>query len=139
MRIRARPSRRRLDRVTINLASMIDVSFLILFYFMVAAMLDDRQSRLSTALQTEGGDAGPASDFQVQNIEVRLVDAKPAYRLGGRVLHSREELRQALAPLPRAPGVFVRVFGSVPVGFAVAAVQVAHDAGFEMVTYVPAD
>ena len=57
MQISPPPSRRRSDRVTINLASMIDVSFLLLFYFMVATMMDDRETRLSTNLQTQQGGA----------------------------------------------------------------------------------
>ena len=127
------------DRITINLASMIDVSFLLLFYFMVATILDDREKRLTTALQTQDpANAKAVSDFQTQNIEVRMVDSNPAYRLGARTLRDRRELALALENLPRSAGVFVRVFDDVPVGFAVAAVQVARDAGFEQVTYVPA-
>ena len=139
VRLRPRNSARRFDRVTINLASMIDVSFLLLFYFMVATMLEDREKRLSTALQTQSpASVKKTSDFQSQNIEVRMIDEAPAYRLGSRVLHDKRELAAALDPLPKSAGVFVRVFDDVPVGFAVAAVQVARDAGFEQVTYVPA-
>jgi len=139
VRIRVKPSRSRNDRVVINLASMIDVSFLILFYFMVGTMLEDRETRLSTALRTQSpGAAGSVGDFQTQNIEVRMVDDSPSYRLGERVMRGREDLLAALMPLPKGAGVFVRVFDDVPVGFAVTAVQVAHDAGFEQVTYVPA-
>src|SRR5437763_1372019 len=135
MRLRAHKTRRRFDRITINLASMIDVSFLLLFYFMVATMLEDREKRLSTALQTQSpSGAKAASDLQTQNIEVRLIDSQPAYHLGARTLHDKSELAAALAPLPKSAGVFIRVFDDVPVGFAVAAVQVARDAGFEQVT-----
>jgi biopolymer transport protein ExbD len=139
MRIRVRQPRRRFDRITINLASMIDVSFLLLFYFMAATMLEDRESRLSTGLQTQSpGAAGSLGDFQTQNIEVRVVDSAPAYVLGARVCRDRRELAAALAPLPKAAGVFVKVTDGVDVGFAVAAIQIARDAGFDQVTYVPA-
>jgi len=139
VRIRAPKNPRRLDKVTINLASMIDVSFLLLFYFMVATMLEDREKRLSTALQTQSpANAKAVSDFQTQNIEVRMIDSAPAYRLGAHTLHSKKELTEALEGLPKNAGVFVRVFDDVPVGFAVAAVQAARDMGFEQVTYVPA-
>ena len=43
----------------------------------------------------------------------------------------------ALEGLPTSVGVFIKVFDGVEVGFAVAAIQVARDAGFEQVTYVP--
>jgi biopolymer transport protein ExbD len=134
-----RKKKRSMDRITINLASMIDVSFLLLFYFMVATILEDREKRLTTALQTQSpANAKAVSDFQTQNIEVRMIDAAPAYRLGSRTLHDKRELATALEGLPTSAGVFVRVFDDVPVGFAVAAVQAARDAGFEQVTYVPA-
>jgi biopolymer transport protein ExbD len=139
MRIRVPPTRRRYDRITINLAAMIDVSFLLLFYFMVATMLEDRETRLSTGLQTQSpGAAGSVGDFQTQNIDVRVIDSAPAYQVGHRVLRERASLAEAIAPLPKGAGVFVKVYDDVPVGFAVAAIQVARDAGFEQVTYVPA-
>ncbi|HVP74103.1 MAG TPA: biopolymer transporter ExbD [Phycisphaerales bacterium] len=137
MRLAPKPSRRSSDRVTINLAAMIDVSFLLLFYFMVATMLSDRETRLSTNLQTQSGGSGSVGDFQTQNIEVRIVDGTPAYVVGMQVARDRQHLASVLAPLPKATGAFVKVFDGVNVGFAVTAVQTAHDAGFEKVTYVP--
>ena len=117
---------------------MIDVSFLLLFYFMVATMLEDRETRLSTGLQTQSpGDAGSVGDFQTQNIEVRIVDSAPSYVLGAHVCRTRADLAAALQSLPKGAGVFVKVFDGVDVGFAVAAIQIARDAGFEQVTYVP--
>jgi len=140
MRFRVPTTRRRgPDRVTINLASMIDVSFLLLFYFMVATMIHDRENRLSAGVQTQSqGAPGSVGDFQAQNVEVRTVEGAAAYLLGDRVCRDRGELAAALQPLPKKAGVFVKVFDDVDVGFAVAAVQVAHDVGFEQVTYVPA-
>ena len=139
MRIRRAPSRRGLDRITINLASMIDVSFILLFYFLVAAMFEDPENRLSTGLQTQSANAAtPTGDFQSQVIEVRMVENQPAYKIGQHVCRDRASLAAALAPLPKSQGAFVKVFDHVAVGFAVAAVQIAHDAGFEQVTYVPA-
>lgn len=137
MRIRVKPSHRRMDRVTINMASMIDVTFLLLFFFMVATVLGEQESRLSTALQTQSDGAGAAADFQPQNIEVRVIDGAPGYRIGAASCRDRSELADALEPLPKSAGVFIKVYDQVPVGFAVAAVQVARDAGFEKVTYVP--
>lgn len=139
MRIAVKSSRRRYDRITVNLASMIDVSFLLLFYFMAATMMEDRESRLSTGLKTESPNAAKtASDFQPQIIEVRPGESAPSYVLGSRTFGTRDQLASALQPLPKDVGVLVRVFDGVDVGFAVAAVQVARDAGFEQVTYVPA-
>lgn len=139
MRIRARPSRRRVDRIALNLASMIDVTFLLLIYFMVTMILQDREDHLSPTLKTERRDAsGAAVDFQPQRIEVLAENGREVYRLGRRVLGDRGQLAAALEPLPKSVGVFVVVHGGVSVGHAVSAVQIARDAGFEQVTYVPA-
>lgn len=139
MRIRARQSSRRASRITLNLASMIDVTFLLLIYFMVTMVLTTTEDRLSPTLQTQQENAsGAASDFQPQVVEVRLLDGAPAYRMGTRIFRDRAALLAAVQPLPKEPGLFVNVFDQVPVGFAVAAMQVARDAGFEQVTYVPA-
>ena len=124
--------------MTVNLTSMIDVSFLLLFYFMVANMMDDRETRLSANLQTQSGETGSQGDFQTQNIEVRVLEGSPAYVVGAHVCRDREQLLAVLRPLPKAAGAFVKVSDDVNVGFAVAAVQLAHDSGFEKVTYVPA-
>jgi biopolymer transport protein ExbD len=140
MRIRVRPSRRRLERITLNLASMIDVTFLLLAYFMLTMVITAREDHLSPTLQTQRESAsGEASDFQPQVIEVMVLDGAPAYRLGTRIFRDRAALTAALEGLPRSVGVFVKVYAGVPVGFAVAAIQVGRDAGFEQVTYVPTD
>jgi biopolymer transport protein ExbD len=140
VRIGRRPSRRRVDRITLNLASMIDVTFLLLVYFMVATVLSAPEDKLSPTLQARQEESsGAASDFQPQVIEVlRLADG-PAWRLGTVVIRERAVLLEALRRLPSDPGVFVQVYGGVDVEMAVAAVQAARDAGFDEVTYVPAD
>jgi biopolymer transport protein ExbD len=137
MRFHVKPGRRRLERVTINLAAMIDVTFLLLFFFMVASALDERESRLSAAVQTQGSGPSAAADFQSQAVEVAVIDGRPRYRLGERVVNDRIELAAVLQPLRKETGLFVKVGRDVPVGFAVAAMQVASDAGFTQVTYVP--
>jgi biopolymer transport protein ExbD len=138
MRNRIQKNRRGSDRVVMNLASMIDVSFLLLFYFMMATMIHDRENRLSAGLQTQAGGPGSLGDFQTQNIEVRLNGLTPIYAVGTNICTTREELRSILEPLPKSAGVFVQVHDDVPVSFAVSAVQTARDQGFEQVTYVPA-
>jgi len=59
------------------------------------------------------------------------------FRLGATDHADRAGLAAALAALPKERGLFVRVYGGVDVGSAAAAIQVARDAGFEAVTYVP--
>lgn len=140
MRFKQRKSKRRIDRITLNLASMIDVTFLLLIYFMVTTVLARPEDRLNPTLQTKQASAsGLSSDFQPQRVEVLLFEGGPAYRMVGRLYRSRSDLLAALTPLPKQPGVFIDVSDEVPVGFAVAAIQTARDAGFEQVTYVPAE
>lgn len=118
---------------------MIDVTFLLLIYFMVTTVLARQEDRLSPTIQTEKENAsGESSDFQPQVVQVLLMDGKPAYQLGPSTFRQKAELRRALESLPRTAGVFIRVHNQVPVGFAVAAIQAARDAGFDQVTYVPA-
>ena len=139
MRIRVHKSRRRIDRITLELASMIDVTFLLLIYFMVTMVIVAREDHLSPTLQTESvSSVGAEDDFQPQVIEVFAENGAPVYRLGLRVLSERADLASALEPLPRSVGIFVKVYDGVSVEFAVAAIQVARDAGFDQVTYVPA-
>ena len=137
MRFATRTSRSRDDRITLNLASMIDVTFLLLAYFMFTMAILAQEDHLSPTIKTVSEEAAQTSDFQPQRVEVLVLDGAPAYRLGERVMRSRGELAGALEPLPRTVGVFIDVNDGVPVGFAVAAIQLARDAGFEQVTYVP--
>lgn len=138
MRIRLKKSRRRSEKVTLNMASMIDCVFLLLSYFIVTTAMSKPEDKLSPMLQTQSRQAGQGSDFQSQRIEVLAVDGQPAYRMAAHTLRTREQLKEALQPLPRDAGVFVVVHDGVDVGFAVAAIQVARDVGFTQVTYVPA-
>jgi biopolymer transport protein ExbD len=137
MRVRHRPTRSRLERITLNLVSMIDVTFLLLIYFLLTTVFVQPEDRLSPLLQVRREAAAAASDFQPQVIDVIVHEGAPAYRLGSRLIRDRSELAAAIDPLLRAEGLFVQVHENVPVGFAVAAIQIARDAGFEPVTYVP--
>lgn len=118
---------------------MIDVTFLLLLYFMVTTVLAKPEDRLSPTLQTQRDSAvSRASDFQPQIVEVMRIDDAPGYRLGTGIFRDKAALTAALRGLPKAPGVFINVHDDVDVAHAVAAVQAARDAGFEQVTYVPA-
>jgi biopolymer transport protein ExbD len=123
----------------INLTSMIDCIFLLLAYFMVTTTLAVPEARLASNLRmVEGGRGGASADMQSQVVEAVVIDGRPAYRVGSRVLPSRDELAGVLRGLDRSAGLFVEVSNDVSVAFAVAAMQVARDLGFQPVTYVPA-
>lgn len=128
----------RRTEITLNLASMIDVTFLLLIYFMVSMISVMEEDSLNPALQTmrtEG--AGAMNDFQPQRLEVLSLDGRPVFRIGSRIMTDRASLVEMLRTLPKSLGVVVEVHEGVSVGFAVSALQGARDAGFEQVTYVP--
>ncbi len=126
--------------VTLNLASMIDVTFLLLLYFLVTTVLARPEDRLSSSLQTRSESAaGPTSDFQPQIVDVLQLDGRPAFRVGRQVLRDKASLSAVLRPLPKSAGLFVHVFDDATVGAVAEAFQAAMDSGFEQVTYVPAE
>lgn len=126
------------NRVPLNLASMIDVVFLLLIFFLFSSIITPSESQLTPNIQTQQvSSASRSTDFSPQVLSVEIIDGKPGYRIGSRVIATRSELLELLRELPHELGVFVRVSDSVPVGFAVGAIQCCRDAGFEKVTYVP--
>ncbi len=107
MRVRRKQSRRR-EPIVLNLASMIDVTFLLLLYFLVTTVLAMPEDRLSPTLRASSQSAaGPDSDFQPQIVEVRLLNGAPAYRLGTEVFHDRRALTAALEPLHKPSGLSI--------------------------------
>lgn len=117
---------------------MIDVTFLLLIYFIVTTVLTPPEAELTPALKVEQGVEQRTNDLEPQVITVKTQNSRPVYQLGDQVLFDRNQLATMLAKLPHEPGVIIRVEDSVTVGFAIAAVQEARLAGFERVTYVPA-
>ena len=63
--------------------------------------------------------------------------SKTAVSVSSSQVGDRSQLAMILVRLPNDPGIIIRVDDAVTVGFAIAAVQEARDAGFERVTYVP--
>ncbi len=137
MRFTPRKHKRHFRRL--ELTAMIDVIFLLLIYFLVSTTYTPPESQLEPALQAEKVNAGSAADFEPQVVEVVLVEGTPAFRIGQRVLRTKDELRAVLEQLPREGGVFVKGSNLVATEWATAALQAAYDAGFIRRTYVPMD
>ncbi len=116
---------------------MIDVVFLLLIFFMVTVSSTPAESDLSSALQQQNNN-GASSDFMPQIVSVERQGDRAVYRLGGHVMHTRDELTRILRELPKASGVVVKVANDVPVDAAATALQACKDAKFEKVSYVPA-
>ena len=138
MRFQPRASRTRIDRLTLNLASMIDVTFLLLVYFIVSTVMARPEDQLTSSIQTRDSEtSGAEIDYQPQVVEVVQLEGRSTYIIGDRMLHDLPSLTRVLENLPKEIGVFVRVSPGIPVEFALSAVQAARDAGFQQVTYVP--
>ena len=112
--------------LVMNMTSLIDVTFLLLVYFMTPTIQTQNQSA-----------GGSDADFQAQSVDVLLRDGVQVYQLGQQTMRTEQELRQRLSGLPLDLGVFIRAGDGVSVGFTMAAIQAARDAGFRQVTYVP--
>lgn len=125
-------------RSLLPMTPMIDVVFLLLIYFLVTATLTPSEAQLSSALQADRTGAGSMADLQPQVIRVEMIEGTPGFRIGSRVMRTKEELRALLLQLPKEGGVFIRVADDVPVSSPAAAIQAAKDAGFRKVSYVPA-
>jgi biopolymer transport protein ExbD len=127
-------------RVVLSMSSMIDVTFLLLAYFLLTTIVTQREDRLSPNLAIDRSSAGTSEqDLEPQVLEVALRDGVVTWSIGTRVFTERDELRAALEELPKAPGLFVRVLEGPTVAAAAAAIQCGRDAGFREVTYVPVE
>ena len=117
---------------------MIDVTFLLLIYFILTTVFTLPEDKLSPALKIEDGSASQEQEFEPQIVTVTIQGTEPAYVIGEQVIRNREQFATIISKLPREPGIIIRVDDAVPVGFAIAAIQESRNAGFERVTYVPA-
>ncbi|MSR40711.1 MAG: hypothetical protein EXS10_02275 [Phycisphaerales bacterium] len=135
MRFR-RVSSERDRKPEINLAAMIDATFLLLSYFIFTQSASSREAQLDPNLATQRG-SERRTDLEPQNVDVLEEGGVRLYRIGGATYMDKASLTEALRALNPEDSVFVRVRDGVDFGFAATAVQAAHDAGYTSVTYVP--
>ena len=113
--------RRSINKAALNLSSMIDVTFLLLIYFIVTTVFTPPENTLSPALKLEEGSASQEQDFEPQIVNVQLEGEVPTYVLGAQIMFTRNELSSVISKLPVEPGLIIRVHDNVPVGFAITA------------------
>ena len=116
---------------------MIDVTFLLLIYFIITTVIATPEDALIPALKAEKSSTVSQDNFEPQIIHVTTVNSEPVYQLGDRSFVDRQQLAIVMKKLPKDPGVIFRVDNNVSIGFAIAAIQEARNTGFEKVTYVP--
>ena len=134
----ANANRRGINRAALSLSSMIDVTFLLLIYFIVTTVLAKPEDQLNPALMLEQSSVVNESLMDPQIIYVQTINLQPVYTIGSQQFSDRSELASVLQALPKSPGIIIKSDDSVTVGFAVSAIQESRDAGFTKVTYVPA-
>lgn len=122
----------------LNLASMIDATFLLLSFFIFTTGAGSNESKLSPNLRVQQG-TDAKDDLEPQVVEVlKGTGGAVVFRVGSVDYPDRAALAKGLEGLSKDRGLFVRVYAGIDVGSAAAAIQVGRDAGFEAVTYVPA-
>lgn len=124
--------RRRAPMLALNLATMLDATFLLLAYFIVTAAVERPEERLEAIVS--GAAAADPRDLEPVVIEV---GGESLYRVGERAIADRVELESVLRRLdPRTP-LRLRPQPGPPVEAIAAALQAASDAGFAGVSYDP--
>lgn len=121
------------------MSSMIDVTFLLLIYFLVTTVLTPPEDELNPALEVQEGAGESSDELEPQIVDVVKRGNDEIYLIGSQSIQSRDALFDVLSKLPHEPGLIVKVDGTTSVAFALAAIQEARNAGFEKVTYVPAN
>ncbi len=126
--------------VEMQMTSMIDVTFLLLIFFMATSGFQQTERELNPAIKVNK----PASTKATSRVEPAIIDVGKAtggayvYKLGGREFSDPAELETVLRKLEsKGDGAFVRAEDDAPFNMAAAAIQAAKQAGYVGVSYVP--
>ncbi|CAG1009517.1 hypothetical protein PHYC_03712 [Phycisphaerales bacterium] len=120
------------------LVAFIDVILFLLLYFVMVADLTPEESHLASSLKTDSKGPAQATGLLPQILLVETSAGKVRYRMGDRVMDTRESLDTFLSSLPKAAGIVVKVKGDVSVEAAATALSAGKRAGFTKISYVPA-
>lgn len=138
MKLSSRKLNRR-NRVELSMTSMIDVVFLLLIFFMTTASFVKTERNLDTNIKSQEASSAAASDLEPAIVEVVNLEGIYLYRIGGRTMQTASELTEVLRQFPsKLDGAYVKVSNDVPFQHAAAAIQACKDAGYDLVSYVPA-
>ncbi|MBL9120219.1 MAG: biopolymer transporter ExbD [Phycisphaerae bacterium] len=134
-----RSRRTRLDptQLRLPLIALIDVVLFLLFYFIIAGNIDNEENELAATLALVGTAPSEESQAKAHMLAVTADVIGPAYRIAGAEVRARDELLGILRGLPKEVGVVIRSSPTIPFEMVAGAMQIAHDAGFERITYLP--
>jgi len=136
MKVGIRATRSSRGPISLGMTSMIDATFLLLSYFLFTTAIAEKESQLSSDV------TGVRVEQRLPTLSPQIVDvdsdtAGTLFKIGAHEFRSRDELSALLRRLPREAGIVIRVHPRPDVAAVAAAMQAAHDAGFEKVSYVP--
>jgi biopolymer transport protein ExbD len=127
--------------VEMQMTSMIDVTFLLLIFFMATSSFVKAERELNPNIKVNK----PAATKTTSHVEPAIIDIVRGeggfvYKLGGREFKSADELLAVLRQLEnKGEGAFVRADDAAPFDMAATAIQTCKSAGFIGVSYVPRD
>jgi biopolymer transport protein ExbD len=123
----------------LQLTSMIDVTFLLLIFFMITSSFHKAERELDPLVKVDrlAAKAKPALR-QPAIIDIVAVGPQFVMRLGGRDFTTAQPLVEVLQQLDsREEGAVVRVPPEAPFELAATAIQACKSAGYTQVSYVP--
>jgi biopolymer transport protein ExbD len=138
MKLTSRKSQRG-SKIELAMASMIDVVFLLLIFFMTTASFVKTERELDSAIKVKKKSVQQTPrDLQPAIVDIVRGDMGFVYRIGSRDMATAEELTDVLRQFDnKADGAFVRVSDEAPFQMAAAAIQACKSANFLTVSYVP--
>lgn len=125
--------------VELQMTSMIDVTFLLLIFFLVTSAFMPTERDLDPGIKVNK----PSAAEVTSHVEPAIVDIVQAegrfvYKLGGREMNTAAELLDVLRKLDnKGEGAFVRTEDAAPFDMAARAIQSCKSAGFINVQYIP--
>jgi biopolymer transport protein ExbD len=124
--------------VDMQMTSMIDVTFLLLIFFMTTSGFTVAERELDPGIKTDKPAANRPSAVEPVIVDIAKSGSRFVFKLGGRELDSLEELTRVLRRLEnKGNPATVRTTDDSPFDKAAAAIQACKDAGFHNVQYVP--
>jgi biopolymer transport protein ExbD len=125
--------------VEMQMTTMIDVTFLLLIFFMATATFFPAERELSPAIKVnKPSSAQSSSHVEPAIVDIVRGDSGYMYKLGGREFATADELLAVLRRLEnKNDGAFVRATNDAPFEMAATAIQTCRAAGFIGVSYVP--
>ncbi len=126
--------------VEMQMTSMIDVTFLLLIFFMTTSGFQQTERELDPNIKVNKAAATRATS----RVEPAMIDVMRGssgefvYKLGGREMIAATELENILRKLEgKGEGAYIRADNEAPFDMAATAIQAAKQAGFVKVTYDP--